>query len=166
MVSADDILRLQIEQFRHDKRNHCDIANLHKGARLQHYGLHFCKYVGRLARGPEELKSYERTVIDTALVSLSAANTLAQKLGETLERKPNASAQLDPILVFADAAGRFADACEKFDHLEDVGDQARLANTDIFSWLLDIVDRRGFDLRTGISVRRKELKERAFYASE
>lgn len=78
-----DLLRLQREQYAHDKRNHSDILTLSKNDRLKHYGLHFAKYVGRLARGNDEPKSIERTIVDTCLVCLSAANTLHQKLSDT-----------------------------------------------------------------------------------
>jgi hypothetical protein len=57
MFAVDDILELQREQFRHDRRNHFDILSLHKNDRLKHYGLHYCKYVGRLARGVDEPKT-------------------------------------------------------------------------------------------------------------
>ena len=46
---GEGLLRLQREQYRHDQRNHSDIACLAKSERLKHYGLHFAKYVGRLA---------------------------------------------------------------------------------------------------------------------
>lgn len=164
MLSADAVLRMQKEQFQHDKRNHCDIASLHKGERLKHYGLHFCKYVGRLARGSDESKSVSRTLIDTALVSLSAANTLQQRLGECVAHIPSLSAQVDPLRPFADAAGRFADACEKFDHLEDVRTIARAANADVFVWVLAYAAEQGVDVVAGVNSRRLELADRAFYA--
>jgi len=78
MFSDADMLRLQQDQHRHDQRNHTDILHLSKSDRLKHYGLHFAKYVGRLARGSAEPIPYERTLVDTVLVSLSAANTLHQ----------------------------------------------------------------------------------------
>ncbi len=157
---------MQRAQYRHDKRNHCDIANLHKGERLKHYGLHFCKYVGRLARGAEEEKTTQRTLVDMTLVSLSAANTLSQKLGECLNATPLLSHQIDPLRTLADATGRFADACEKFDHLEDVTSIARDANADVFRWVVDYAGKHDIDLREGIASRRNELSNRAFYAQE
>ncbi len=81
MNTADELLLFQRQQYKHDHRNHTDILSLSKTDRLKHYGLHFAKYVGRLARGIDEPKSVERTVVDTFLVCLSAANTLHQKLG-------------------------------------------------------------------------------------
>jgi hypothetical protein len=96
MLRADDILVLQQEQFSHDKRNHCEILSLDKNDRLKHYGLHFCKYVGRLARGIEEAKPASRTITDAALVCLSAANTLHQRLAEPEARVPTAR-QVDPL---------------------------------------------------------------------
>src|SRR4051794_30664444 len=104
--SAHDLGVMQCAQHSHDMRNHFDILALHKNERLKHYGLHYAKYVGRLARGKAEPKPIERTVVDTLLVALSAANTLHQDI-----RKANIPVDLaggDLFPVFADAAGRFA----------------------------------------------------------
>lgn len=166
VFSETDTLELQRTQYAHDKLNHCDIANLHKGDRLKHYGLHFCKYVGRLARGHHEQKPVERTVVDAMLVCLSAANTLSQRLSEYEGPASDHRMSADSLLSFADAAGRFADACEKFDHLEDCVTIARNANADIYNWLISYADMHQVDILAGIDRRRKELKSRAFYASE
>jgi hypothetical protein len=158
-----DLLRFQREQYAHDKRNHSDILTLCKNDRLKHYGLHFAKYVGRLARGSDEAKSVKRTIVDTCLVSLSAANTLHQNLHEArirdLERKP----QFDPIYVLADAAGRFADACEKIDHMEQFIQIARSANEDVMNWVLTAASERQINLEEALCERRKELAKRQFY---
>ena len=100
------LLQLQKEQFRHDRRNHSDILCLHKTERLKHYGLHFAKYVGRLARGSCETKSVGQTTVDAFLVCLSAANTLHQRLKVSTPQE--ASCQGTVFIAFADAAGRFA----------------------------------------------------------
>jgi hypothetical protein len=163
MFAVDDILELQREQFRHDRRNHFDILSLHKNDRLKHYGLHYCKYVGRLARGVDEPKTVEQTIVDTALVCLSAANTLHQRLGSSVSEKSCRQDQIDPLRLFADAAGRFADACEKIDHVEEFIPQAREANADIFRWLVTFADSQQIDFRARIALRRKELAERPFY---
>ncbi|MGM4925229.1 hypothetical protein AB8A31_20180 [Tardiphaga sp. 804_B3_N1_9] len=157
-----DLLRLQCEQHAHDQRNHSDILSLSKNDRLKHYGLHFAKYVGRLARGSDELKSAERTVVDTFLVALSAANTLHQNL-TTLRISSDSKPQVDPIYVLADAAGRFADACEKIDHLEEFVPLARKANADLMQWVLTTSAERQIDLEALIKERRKELAARQFY---
>ncbi|MFD1303714.1 hypothetical protein [Methylobacterium marchantiae] len=166
VLSSADVLEMQKEQFRHDRRNHCDILSLHKNDRLKHYGLHFCKYVGRLARGSEEEKSVTRTVVDTVLVSLSAANTLHQRLDAVSAIPTYQTAQKDILRPFADASGRFADACEKIDHLEEFVGIAKKANVDILQWAIGY----SFDLNINISVelaaRRKMLAERQFYIAE
>ncbi|MEN3233637.1 MULTISPECIES: hypothetical protein [Methylobacterium] len=166
MFSATDTLAMQRAQYRHDKLNHCDIANLHKGERLKHYGLHFCKYVGRFARGRVEAKPVERTVVDAMLVCLSAANTLTQKLSDVELVSHKWKCDPASLLSFADAAGRFADASEKFDHLEDCVQMAREANGHIYQWLIAYATLHNIDLSKGLEKRRLELKERAFYASE
>jgi hypothetical protein len=156
------MLRLQQDQFRHDQRNHTDILCLAKNDRLKHYGLHFCKYVGRLARGSEEPISYERTVTDTALVALSAANTLHMHLAAPNLARENRH-QVDPLRIYADAAGRFADACEKIDHAEEFLPIARKANIDIVAWTIGAANERGLDLSAAIASRRSELRNRQFF---
>jgi hypothetical protein len=163
MVSAAEMAALQRGQYAHDMRNHFDILSLHKNDRLKHYGLHFAKYVGRLARESDETKPIERTLIDAALVSLSTANTLHQDLSKETLTVSKARTQIDPLRTFADAAGRFADACEKIDHLEDFISIAKKANSDIMAWLIEQAYERNLSLRQEIEKRRKDLADRHFY---
>jgi hypothetical protein len=165
-ISPDDLARLQREQYRHDQRNHSDIACLGKPDRLKHYGLHFAKYVGRLARGNVEVHSVDRTIIDAALICLSAANTLHQRLDQCNLDKTSAHIQPDQLRPFADAAGRFADACEKIDHLEEFISIARIANEDILNWILAAAEERGLNLQVTIRKRRNELADRQFYVTD
>jgi hypothetical protein len=155
--------QLQSDQYVHDQRNHFDILSLHKTERLKHYGLHFAKYVGRLARGSAEPKPIYRTVTDAFLINLSAANTLSQDLSlESYNSRENTS-KWDIFVVFADAVGRFADGCEKLDHLEEGIGIAKTANRDITKWLLGAADEYQIDLEQLIADRRKELAARVFY---
>jgi len=162
-ISSAELARLQSEQHKHDLRNHFDIISLHKTDRLKHYGLHFAKYVGRLARESAEAKPVERTLVDTLLVSLSAANTLHQDLAKEKIAISGPSDQVDPWRSFADASGRFADACEKIDHMEEFVPMARKANADILSWLVETAQTRNLDLQTAVRARREELATRQFY---
>ncbi|NGO54527.1 hypothetical protein [Allomesorhizobium camelthorni] len=167
MSQPYDFLGMQQAQFRHDQRNHSDVICLPKPDRLKHYGLHFAKYVGRLARGNSEPKSADRTLVDMTLVCLSVANALHQRIQEDIERcSPDHNDQVDPLRSLADAAGRFADACEKIDHLEDFLPIARLANADVLSWTLRQAMERGLDLNQAIAERRKELVVRQFYIAD
>jgi hypothetical protein len=166
MTPADDLLRLQREQYTHDRRNHSDILNLCKTDRLKHYGLHYAKYVGRLARGATEPKSVERTVVDTFLVCLSAANTLHQELGLAPSHSCTQGKENDPVYVLADAAGRFADACEKIDHMEEFIPIARQANVDVVNWVLNFAEEYKIDIKRAIAARRAELAARQFYISD
>jgi len=166
MLSSNQLGQLQKEQHSHDMRNHLDIVSLHKTERLKHYGLHFAKYVGRLARESVEIKPIDRTLIDTLLISLSAANTLHQNLANEDFPAKKIRNQVDPLRSFADAAGRFADACEKIDHLEDFLPIARQANQDIVGWIFSMANERKTDLVSGVHRRRKELAERHFYIED
>jgi hypothetical protein len=166
MLSAQELSRLQQEQYLHDKRNHSDIICLPKPDRLKHYGLHFGKYVGRLARGSAEPKPPKQTLVDSLLVSLSAANTLHQDLASVEIGAIRRADQIDPLREFADAAGRFADACEKLDHLEDSFALARSANIDVLRWVITTAAEQEFDLLDALYERRKELAARQFYVTD
>jgi hypothetical protein len=165
MFTDADMLRLQRDQYRHDARNHTDILHLSKNDRLKHYGLHFAKYVGRLARGSAEPISYDRTIIDTVLVSLSAANTMHQHL-EAPAHLTKEDRQIDPLRTYADAAGRFADACEKIDHMEAFIPIAHRANADVMSWAFQQAAERKINLEEQLRQRRGELRGRQFYIAE
>jgi hypothetical protein len=166
LLSREDLGRLQREQHAHDMRNHFDIISLHKNERLKHYGLHFAKYVGRLARESAEPKPIERTLVDALLVGLSTANTLHQDLSREQFDFASRDVQVDPLRTFADAAGRFADACEKIDHLEEFLPLAKTANRDVVTWIIVTAAGRKFDLPSAIRVRRKELASRHFYIED
>jgi hypothetical protein len=152
------ILEWQRDQYTHDQRNHFDILSLHKQDRLKHYAMHMAKYAGRVARGAQEAKPIERTFVDALLVSLSAANTLHQKLSYTANQSNETF-----LTRLTDAAGRMNDACEKIDHLEPFLDQLNAGNQDVFNCLLDLAAENDFDPDNALQNRRKELSDRHFY---
>lgn len=154
-LSSEDLARLQCEQRGHDLKNHFEIFALHKTDRLKHYGLHFAKYVGRLARGKAEPKPVENTLVDAFLVSLSSANALNLDLSKASYAGPNVD--LDSLTTFADASGRFADGCEKIDHLEEFLPLVLRANVDIVNYLIHAAAMRRFDLKSAVEKRRQEL---------
>ncbi|MBJ3785620.1 hypothetical protein [Devosia sediminis] len=159
------LLEQQREQFAHDRRNHSDIVCLPRADRLKHYGLHFAKYAGRMARGDAEEKSQAQTVVDAILVSLSAANALSQHLDQEIGAIPSdrRSATLERL---TDAAGRFADACEKIDHLEDFLALAKTANVDIMLWSIAKARELSLDVNALLQDRRRFLGSRAFYVKD
>jgi hypothetical protein len=154
----------QRSQHEHDLKNHFDIVSLSRQDRLKHYGLHFAKYAGRFARGDAELKSRKETLVDAFLVALSAANALNQALPDQETGQAISSAPSD--LDFTDHAGRFADACEKIDHLEDFRAIALGANAALVDWIMRSAAVSGFDLDTLADERRRQLVRRQVYAQE
>jgi hypothetical protein len=155
------LLNQQQEQFAHDRRNHSDIICLPRADRLKHYGLHFAKYAGRMARGVAEPKTIGETVVDAVLVCLSAANSLSQRLDQEIAL--SITAEPATLEALTDAAGRFADACEKIDHLEDFLTLAMTANVDLMKWSLAKARELGLDLDHLLEQRRAFLGRRAFY---
>ena len=154
----------QQDQQEHDLRNHFDILSLSRPDRLKHYGLHFAKYAGRFARGGVEAKSRTETLVDAFLVALSAANALNQALPEVVFVKENREELSD--LTFTDQAGRFADACEKIDHLEDFRMIALDANVALVDWIMRSATVAGLDLDALVDERRQQLARRPVYAPE
>jgi hypothetical protein len=74
--------------------------------------------------------------------------------------------QFDPVYRLADAAGRFADACEKIDHLEEFMTIARQANIDVLKWTIEYAAERELELEPAVQARRKELAARQFYIAD
>lgn len=155
---------LQRAQHDHDLKHHFDILSLSRADRLKHYGLHFAKYAGRFARGSAEPKTRAETLVDAFLVVLSAANALNQALPEVGDKQCSSASLSD--LVFTDQAGRFADACEKIDHLEDFRSIAIDANAALLSWIICNAREAGIHLDSLIQARRAQLARRAVYAQE
>lgn len=154
----------QRAQYEHDLHNHFDILSLSRLERLKHYGLHFAKYAGRLARGDAEVKSRKETLVDAFLVALSAANALNQALPDVDGGQPIVEALSD--LAFTDHAGRFADACEKIDHLEEFRAIALAANAALSEWIICSAAAAGFDLDALVDERRRQLARRHVYGQE
>jgi len=154
----------QRAQHEHDLKNHFDIVSLSRQDRLKHYGLHFAKYAGRLARGAAEVKTRKETLVDAFLVGLSAANALNQELVEPQDGWQIGEAPSD--LAFPDQAGRFADACEKIDHLEEFRAIALAANAALSEWLMCSAGAAGLDLDALVDERRRQLARRQVYAQE
>ena len=154
----------QQAQHEHDLKNHFDILSLSRLDRLKHYGLHFAKYAGRFARGEAEAKNRSETLTDAFLVALSAANALNQALPDVDGGTADGDAPSD--LVFTDQAGRFADACEKIDHLEEFRTIALNANAALVEWIVRLAAADGLDLDALIEERRRQLARRPVYAPE
>ncbi len=153
----------QQAQYDHDMNNHFDILALSRLDRLKHYGLHFAKYAGRFARHDAEPKSRSETLTDAFLVVLSAANALNQHLPD-LDENMGGEALSD--LAFTDQAGRFADACEKIDHLEEFRSIALDANAALAEWVIRNAAAEGLDLDALVNERRGKLARRAVHAPE
>lgn len=157
------LLDQQVTQFEHDQRNHHDIACLHRADRLKHYGLHYAKYCGRLARDDFD-DAQGRTLTDWFLVALSASIALQDRLDDIAVPEQTEQDFAQCFSLICDATGRFCDACEKIDHLEEFRTTAVRANRDLVSLLLSIRPPAGRPLSALLSVRRQQLSDRAFYS--
>jgi hypothetical protein len=141
-----DLIELQKIQNEHDKHHHPDIYNTSYPDRMNHYVLHFSKYVGRLSEESnsegEIYEILEKTIADSFIVALAAANTLNLELQEELTNysdekvrgvaawadKMGSTQELDdPIETknwlfqeMAKPAGEMSNAMESLDHMESI----------------------------------------------
>ena len=152
----------QQAQHEHDLLNHFDILSLSRSDRLKHYGLHFAKYAGRFARSSAGARTRTATLVDAFLVALSAANALNQALPDFDDA--DGCGQMPSDLDFTDQTGRFADACEKIDHLEEFRTIALDANLALVAWIVRSAAVAGVDLDALVDVRRRQLARRLVYA--
>lgn len=146
MSNSNGLLELQKRQQEHDKGHHRDIYSLSYPGRMNHYVLHFSKYVGRLAQDytddDMQREQIQKTLADSFIVALASANTLNLDLQNQLEQMFGLEAdtvsewseQLDPAESsmnldevqdwlfnrMAIPAGRMANAMESLDHMESM----------------------------------------------
>jgi phage tail tape-measure protein len=112
------------------KRHGVDVASgdicIPTPGRLKRRALGICGQVGRLA---SLTTMPDATVAIIFSQAVSAANIIRLDLS-----KVDLSGGVGAFERLADAAGRFADACEKLDHVEDGAMLARDAIADIVRW--------------------------------
>jgi hypothetical protein len=130
---------LQERQCRHDRQFHRDIFCSSYVNRMRHLVFHFAKYVGRLAElSPEADYHLQRTLADTFIISLSAADLLNVRIAKSLvpdgyhgsirdlskhlADKQRLHIKDSSVVWFFRAlaidVGRMAKVCEAHDHLE------------------------------------------------
>ncbi len=141
-MGAAQILRnLQARQREHDVRAHPDIYYLPYADRMKHLTFHVSKYAGRLAKGELAQADFNRTLVDTFIITLSAAEVLRIDFAEVLNKWTKVADQSDLIGLghalcegdckphvlqdwyfrkLADVAGKMAKACESLDHMEPI----------------------------------------------
>jgi len=142
-MAEPEIKKIQQRQWEHDEEFHQDIHTLSKLDRLNHYALHFSKYVGRLSHDhpEEELEDQlDKTIADALIVTFAAANTLEIDLQTELEETfgesfdevnewaqflDNTGEEMEPPAVrdwlfnrLAMPTGEIANAIESLDHVE------------------------------------------------
>lgn len=181
------LIDLQKRQQEHDKGFHQDIFNTPYPDRMNHYVLHFSKYVGRLSKQYSDEKrrreKLEKTLADSIIVVLAAANTLNLDLRKELQdncgiESEGATAiseelnQIDDIEnpeevqnwlfnQMAEPAGRMANAMESLDHMEPMNVRQILEEEtiQILSDLLIATDELSTDLETMLDERWIEIEE-------
>jgi hypothetical protein len=119
--SPETIFSLQVEQRLHDEAYHPDIARLDLSRRISHLILHLSKYCGDslLAAVRADENASLKALVDTAIISLSAATALQVDLSLHEERPDPEVAGLTFTTFFAISVGRLAKAAEALDHVED-----------------------------------------------
>lgn len=189
MVDSSGLLDLQKRQQEHDKDYHRDIFTLPYPGRMNHYVHHFSKYVGRLSRDyPDEetrTKQLEKTVADSFIVGLAAANTLNLDLQEVLSREfglngddvATMAMELDKeegkmdfeelqhwlFKEVSTPTGRMADAMESLDHMEPMDTREILEDgtIELVSTLLVASEHLGADIEKLVTDRWSEIEEKS-----
>ena len=186
-MSNTTLLDLQKRQQEHDKEHHRDIFTLPYPDRMNHYVHHFSKYVGRMSRDYADddmrIEQIEKTLADSFIVGLAAANTLNLDLQSELEGMFGLEA--DGVAEWGDAlnpsdevmdseelkewlftrmaspAGRMANAMESLDHMEPMNTREVLEEetVEIVSNLLIAAENLGTDLEQILSERWTKIEE-------
>ncbi|SEA31710.1 hypothetical protein SAMN04488065_2628 [Haloplanus vescus] len=187
MTDSPDLLDLQKRQQEHDEGHHRDVYTLPYPDRMNHYVLHFSKYVGRLSRdyADEEtrMEQLEKTLADSFIVALAAANTLNLDLQAQLEEMFGIEAegvaewaeQLDPaddpmdseevqdwlFQRMAAPAGSMSNAMESLDHMEPMNTRELLEEetVEIVSDLLIAAENLDVDLEALLDDRWTKIEE-------
>lgn len=171
-MEKPELTKIQQRQWQHDEGFHQDIHTLSKMERINHYALHFSKYVGRLSRDqPEEEREgqVEKTIADGLIVAFATANTLELDLyteleetfGESFEEVTewadfldNTEEDMDVPEVrewlfnrLAMPTGEIANAVESLDHVESMNLREILDEEliQIISFLLVASNQLGLD---------------------
>jgi hypothetical protein len=186
MSDERTLLALQKRQKDHDIEHHPDIYNTSYPDRMNHYTLHFSKYVGRFSRDYDtkaDLENrLEKTLADGLIVGLAAANTLNIDLQNQLTEQgaeingiPDVSdhynlpandfdlVELQEWLMtqMATPTGRMADAMESLDHMESMNGREILENgtVEIFKALLFGAQQSGYEPASLIEDRWNEIED-------
>ncbi|NHN60054.1 MULTISPECIES: hypothetical protein [Halorussus] len=186
-MSNTTLLDLQKRQQEHDKEHHRDIFTLPYPDRMNHYVHHFSKYVGRMSRDYSDddmrIEQIEKTLADSFIVGLAAANTLNLDLQSELEEMFGLEADgvaewgeaLNPsdevmdseelkewlFTRMASPAGRMANAMESLDHMEPMNTREVLEEETVetVSNLLIAAENLGTDLEQILSDRWTKIEE-------
>jgi len=161
------LFELQVGQKEHDARHHGDIYSLPMFAKLNHYVLHYAKYVPRLTRKDQEVQEQlKRTYTDAFLISLSASNALNMDLETSmkvgfgtmtrdiseyttgLKVQPLDKIRVNSRDILAIATGAMADTMEKRDHLDDINSRSVMTTgvEDITKMILEGSHQISFDI--------------------
>lgn len=187
MSESVDLIDLQKRQHHHDREHHQDIFNTSYPERMNHYILHFSKYTGRLSNQysteADLTKHLEKTLADSFIVALAAANTLnidihnqlhqRQEInGKTPETVAEELNQVDGISSLEEIrewffngiavpAGEMANAMESLDHMEAMSVRPVLEEEimNIIEYLLIASDLMRVDLVSLLEERWNEIEE-------
>jgi NTP pyrophosphatase (non-canonical NTP hydrolase) len=186
MSTPENLLEFQKRQLEHDQQHHQDIYTLPYPERMNHYVLHFSKYVGRLSRDyTDEMRQeqLEKTLADSTIVVFAAANTLNLDLETELEEMFGVEAtsieewgqELNPtddsmdsgevqdwlLNRMATPTGRMSNAMESLDHMEPMNVRNILEEetVEILSGLLIAMDNLNIDLGSILDERWEKIEE-------
>lgn len=165
-VGAAQLDEMQLAQFQHDETYHREISRLTVKDRLTHMTLHFSKYAGNLAGGPDDAL-VRRTITDIFVIGVSTLNALNVRIHPLLADSTRA-ADTSLATLTRDVtvlAGRMASACERLDHLEDFPYRTVLQDSALSLVALAVAAAadRGWDVSALVTERLKPVKEKSIF---
>lgn len=186
-TSGAQLHALQVEQLRHDEFCHRDILLLCVADRMKHMALHFAKYAGRFVEAADSADAdlRRRTLTDTFVIALAAANTLNFDVGSAYAGDSSGDLAIlggalagslgrtGPgedwfVRAFVRSAGRLAKACESLDHVEAFPFREVMLESvsQIAALCLAEASATGFDLIASYQARLRAVEAKSIFARD
>jgi hypothetical protein len=190
-MSASQTLTVLLQGQRdHDERAHRDVYYLSYPRRLTHLTLHLSKYAARLGAAVVEPRILSRTLVDTFIIALSAAELLRLDIHRSLRAKEVEPDGCDDLLEvgaqiascypgsesvvdwcfrqLATQAGYLAKALESLDHLEALEYRRMMEEsvTEVLTMSLVAASRLKLDLAELVPKRWAEFEARMSHTAK
>jgi hypothetical protein len=185
---AEQLIRMQVQQYEHDEFFHKEITRLNIHQRLNHMALHFAKYAGKICDcvlNTQDEQILKKNIIDSFIISTTCANTLNIRIVDKLSFSDTAMPEnlldlgrdianqlgidtedsLWLVKTYPVVVGELAKACESVDHLESYPYRETIADCviRICSLMLVAASQQNIDLVNEVSNRLTGVKQKSIF---